>query len=289
MIGYHVPKIKKSFRKSIEEPHIKSNINAFQIFIRNPRQLKIVAYNEKEALECKQYILENKLFVVSHATYILNSATLDNWALKVDSALNELIYAEKIGAVGAVFHVGKHLEQTVEVGTNNMYNFISEVISKMQEDNISSIYILETSAASGTELLSNMEDLGAFYNRFSSVQKKHLKICIDTCHVFSAGYSLKTRSEVISFIKIIEKNIGWNNVILIHLNDSKKDCGCHVDRHANLCQGCIGKDGDDGFKYFVKHCVKNNIPLILETPHDDDNMYEIYGKELEKIHEWINN
>ena len=287
MIGYHVPIIKKSFKKSIEEPHKKSNINAFQLFVRNPRALKIVEYKEKEAEECKKYVIENNLFLVSHATYLLNSATTDNFNDKINSALNDLIYAEKIGAVGSVFHVGKHLKQTVDQGIEHMYTFISLVISKLQEMNSKSIYILETCAACGTELLSDLIDFGKFFHRFTDKQKENLKICIDTCHVFSAGYSLKSENDSKNFIDLIDINIGWNNVILIHLNDSKKDCGCHVDRHENLCKGCIGKDDDSGLKFFVRHCYDLKIPMVLETPHDDNNIYEIYGEELNKINEWL--
>lgn len=288
MIGYHVPLIKKSFKKSVEEPYNKSHINAFQIFVRSPMQLKLVEYKEKEAEECKKYVRDNNLFLVSHATYLLNSATTDKWEDKILSAMNDLIYAEKIGAIGSVFHVGKHLKQTVNEGIEIMFNFIASVIERLQNMNSKSIYILETCAACGTELLSDLKDFGDFYNRFSDKQKENLKICIDTCHVFSAGYSLKSEMDSINFIEIVTDFIGWDNVVLIHLNDSKKDCGCHVDRHANLCQGCIGKDDESGFKFFVKHCFNLKIPMILETPHDDNNMYEIYGSELEKIRFWIN-
>jgi deoxyribonuclease-4 len=288
MIGYHVPIIKKSFKKSVEEPHKISKINAFQLFARNPRQLKIVEYKEKEASECKKYIEDNNLFLVSHATYLLNSATIDNWENKIESALNDLIYAEKIGAKGSVFHVGKHLKQTPEEGTEIMFKFISEVIQKLQDMNSQSIYILETCASCGTELLSNLKDFGNFYHRFNDKQKENLKICIDTCHVFSAGYSLKRETESIKFIELVEEYIGWSNVLVIHLNDSKKDVGCCVDRHENLCVGCIGKTDESGLRYFVKHCYSLKIPLILETPHDDNNMYEIYQKDLQKVNEWIN-
>jgi deoxyribonuclease-4 len=288
MIGYHVPIIKKSFKKSVEEPHKISKINAFQLFARNPRQLKIVEYKEKEASECKKYIEDNNLFLVSHATYLLNSATIDNWENKIESALNDLIYAEKIGAKGSVFHVGKHLKQTPEEGTEIMFKFISEVIQKLQDMNSQSIYILETCASCGTELLSDLKDFGNFYHRFNDKQKENLKICIDTCHVFSAGYSLKSETDSIKFIELVEKYIGWSNVLVIHLNDSKKDVGCCVDRHENLCVGCIGKTDESGLRYFVKHCYSLKIPLILETPHDDNNMYEIYQKDLQKVNEWIN-
>jgi deoxyribonuclease-4 len=288
LLGYHVPIIKKSFKKSIEEPHKKSNINSFQLFVRNPRQLKIIEYKEKEALECKKYVEENNLFLVSHATYLLNSATKEKYEDKILSALNDLIYAEKIGAVGSVFHVGKHLKLTVQEGVDNMYYFISDVINKLQEINSKSIYILETCSASGTELLSDIKEFGKFYHKFSEKHKENLKICIDTCHVFAAGYSLKSEQDGIDFIKLVEEHINWNNVILIHLNDSKKDCGCKVDRHENLCKGCIGKEDDSGFKKFVNHINNLKIPMILETPHDNFNIYDILNNDLEIVKNWIN-
>ncbi len=286
MFGYHVP-INKSFKKSIELPHIKSKINAFQLFARNPRQLKIVEYKEKEATECKKYIEDNNLFLVSHATYLINSATYDKWEIKIESALNDLIYANKLGAIGSVFHVGKHLKQSVEESTEIMYKFISEIIDKLQQINCKSIYILETCAGSGTEMLSDLIEFGKFYHRFTDKQKDNLKICIDTCHIFSAGYSLKTEEEANELIELVENHIGWSNVVVIHLNDSKKDCGCCVDRHENLCVGCIGNIDENGFKRFVQHCYSLKIPMILETPYEEDKMYETYEKDLDKIRGWI--
>lgn len=288
MIGFHVPLIKKSFKQSVETPHKRANINAFQIFIRNPRQLKLVTYNEEEAEKCKQYIETNNLFLVSHATYLLNSATREKWTDKIESAMNDLIYAEKVGAIGSIFHVGKHLKQSIEEGVEIMYDFISTVIAQLQKINSKSIYILETCASQGSELLSNLEDFGKFYHRFSDKQKENLKICIDTCHVFAAGYSLKSENDAITFIEIVNDSIGWNNVAVIHINDSKKDVGCCVDRHENLCMGCIGQDDENGLKTIVNHCYDLKIPLILETPHDEHNMYEVYERDLNKVRSWIN-
>ena len=283
MFGYHVS-IKKSFKKSIEDAHKISKINAFQIFLSTPLQLKIINHDEEDMLECKEYIINNNLFLVSHASYLLNSANKDKWQHKINVALSDLLCAEKIGAIGSVFHVGKHLNKTIEEGTQYMYEFITSVIDKLQEENSKSIYILETPAACGTELLSSIETFGQFYHKFTNKQKENLKICIDTCHVFSAGYSLKSKNDSLKFIKLVEDNIGWSNVVLIHLNDSKKDCGCHVDRHENLCNGCISKDDESGLQYFVKFCFKKNIPFILETPDEFD---KYHNQELEQIKKWI--
>ena len=285
-IGYHAPVIKKSFKKSIEACHITSNINAFQIFIRSPLRLQIVEINHKEAELCLNYVKNNDLFLVSHASYLFNFASLDKYDDKINSALNDLYYAEKIGAIGSVFHVGKHTTLTEQEGIENMYKYISNIIQILQDTNSNSIFILETSAGCGTELLHDVNKLGLFYHRFNEIQKKNLKICVDTCHVFSSGYSLKSINDAQQFIDTIEKSIKWSNICLIHLNDSKKDCGCRVDRHENLCVGCITKDDPSRMKYFVNFCVNKKIPIILETPYDD-NMYETYNKDLNIIYDWL--
>jgi len=283
MFGYHVS-IKKSFKKSIEDAHKTANINAFQIFISSPLQMKLSSHTDEEAEECKKYIMDNNLFLVSHATYLINSATKDKWDHKIAVALSDLLYAEKMGALGSVFHVGKHLKQNINDSVQNMFEFISEVIAMLQEQNSKSLYILETPAACGTELLSDLEDFGNFYHKFTQKQKENLKICIDTCHIFSAGYSIKSQFDTEQLITIVETYIGWSNVAVIHLNDSKKNCGCHVDRHENLCYGCIGKDDESGLKYFVKHCFEHNIPMILETPDDND---KYHTEELVKIRTYV--
>ena len=179
MFGYHVS-IKKSFKKSIEDAHKTANINAFQIFISSPLQMKLSSHTDEEAEECKKYIMDNNLFLVSHATYLINSATKDKWDHKIAVALSDLLYAEKMGALGSVFHVGKHLKQNINDSVQNMFEFISEVIAMLQEQNSKSLYILETPAACGTELLSDLEDFGNFYHKFTQKQKENLKICIDT-------------------------------------------------------------------------------------------------------------
>ena len=284
MYGFHISIEKKSFKKSVEQNHKLYNINAIQLFARNPRQLKVVEYRNEDAEECRKYVSENNLFLVSHATYLLNSANITNQSEEtINSALNDLIYAEKLGAIGSVFHVGKHLKLSKEEGLDNMFKSISTIIQNLQDNNIKSIYILETSSGAGTELLSKIDDLGKFYHRFTDKQKENIKICIDTCHVFAAGYMLNSESDSQNFIDIVEEHISWKNVILLHLNDSKKGCDCHVDRHENIGEGCISKESDAGLAHLSRHCAKNSIAIILETPFS----HFIRSGELQRIKEWI--
>ena len=286
-LGYHVPIIKKSLCKSIQEPHRISKINAFQLFTNNPRSMRLSSVNETESSACKNYVQNNNLFLVSHASYIINSATTDLLDLKVDCCVNELINIEKMGGYGSVFHVGKGLTLWKDEGIDNMYSFISKVIEKIQMIDSKSQYILETSAGQGTELLTQMEEMGIFYHRFTEEQRKNIKICIDTCHVYAAGYGLSSEEEVQLFIELVETNIGWENVSVIHLNDSKKGVGCCVDRHENIGNGCIFKERKDGLTYFVKHCKSLGIPMILETPHEAKEIYDIHQKEIDLINQLL--
>ena len=287
MIGYHVTIVNKSFQKTIKIAYEKSDIKSFQLFCRNPRSSRNVKYNLEEADKCKQYIEDNSLFLVTHGGYIINTSNNENFDEKVDSIMNEMIYSEKIGAIGTVYHVGKYVKLEPEIAIENMYNFISKVIDKLQEENSKLYYILETSSNSGTELLSNIEDLGNFYERFSNKQKENFKICLDTCHVFSAGYQIDDKEECKNFINLVEKSIGWNNICVVHLNDCKKKCGCCADRHENIGKGFISKESFEGMKLLINHCLKKNIPMILETPHDEYNIYDIHNKELKYIYDRI--
>jgi deoxyribonuclease-4 len=280
MFGYHVSIHNQSFEKSFALAHRNSNICAFQCFVKSPRSYEI-KNPEKIESTCRAYLEENQFRLFVHGSYLLNSASKEKWDIKIESAWNDIVCANRLGAEGAVFHVGKHLKQTPEEGLANMFEFISLLIARIQENKMPFQYILETSAGCGTELLSKMEDLGRFYHQFSGEQKRNMKICIDTCHVFSAGYALETEEEMKSFIELVEVHIQWENVALIHLNDCKKARGCCVDRHENIGKGFITKDTMEGFTHLIQHCKRCDIPMILETPHQEFNMHYVHNEELE--------
>ena len=134
---------------------------------------------------------------------------------------------------------------------------------------------LETSTGQRTELCYKMEDLSYFYKKFSKNHnkevKKRFKLCIDTCHIFSAGYCIKTKKNIKLFLEAFEEMIGLRYVGLIHLNDSKVECGKQVDRHQNIGEGFIGYNG---LKYLFDYFRNLNIPIVLETPREG-YIYEI--------------
>ena len=269
--GYHIG-IKKSFIKSIKKEHENGIFptNAYQLFLKTPRKKILSKLTDEDAKMCKKYISENGIYIVAHSSYLLNIATklTSDKDQTLLSALDDIIQIDKMGGAGAVFHVGKHLKRDQEECLTNMYTFIKKVVDMTPDNN--SKFILETAAGCGTELCTTIETLGSFYKRFNNEYRKRVRICIDTCHVFSAGHDLRTSGKVLEFIDLVEKNIGWKNVEVIHLNDSKRELGCCVDRHENLCVGHIGRDSESGFETFIQKCKKDDIPIILETPNDPD-------------------
>jgi apurinic endonuclease APN1 len=270
-IGYHCNIEKKSFYKSIRIEHEKKDkrANAFQVFVKTPRR-KLLAFdkmNERDAESCRKYINDNDIYIVAHSTYLINMAnTLDN-PYGIDTAVDDLLCIDKLGGRGSVFHVGKHKDRDYDECVQNMKDFIMKVIDETA--NLRSLFILETAAGCGTEMLTTIEELGCFYHSFDDEYKKRIKICIDTCHVFSAGYDLRTEDKVCEFIELVESNIGWKYVEVIHLNDSKTKLDSHVDRHENLGLGYIGKETIEGLKYFIHFCKSKGIPIILETPANE--------------------
>ena len=127
--------------------------------------------------------------------------------------------------------------------------------------------------------------MGNFYNRFSSKYKKRVKICIDTCHIFSTGNDICNHHKTI--ISNINKYIGWENIIIIHLNDSSTVLNSRVDRHQNLNKGFITEKGkkSTGLEEFTKYCYNKNLPIILETPNKTANSRK---NDIQIMKEWCN-
>jgi apurinic endonuclease APN1 len=119
-----------------------------------------------------------------------------------------------------------------------------------------------------------IEDLADFYNMFKDKEINNVKICLDTCHLFAAGYDLRTIEDVNNFILKFNKLIGLQYVGLVHLNDSIHDLDSHLDRHMNIGNGYIGSTG---LKYFYQSFKTIDVPSILETP------VENYGMEIKNL------
>ena len=245
--------------------------NMIQIFISNPmgrHKKDFIGKFSNYGENIKKILKKRKCAIVIHSPYLLNLAKKvisPQEAYWIKAFYEELIVADMIGAIGCVIHVGKALELSEDISLNYMFLALKYLIKEVKENNLKVKIILETAAGQGTELLSNLHHLAIFYNKFSTEEKKILKICIDTCHIFSAGHDIRKKEQVDTLFKNIKKDFGMKNIALIHLNDSKREFNSHVDRHEKLG---FGKIGLEGLKRFIDYAYRYKIPIILETPNN---------------------
>jgi len=254
-----------------------NNGNALQIFASNPRSTKITSINEnyfgKNLNDIKTYINKNNFSLVIHSPYtiniansfIINKRQIDiNECYWIKLIIHELQIAHSIGAIGCVIHCGRYTNNSSEIGLINMKKSLDFIINEIIERKLNSKIILETSSGQGTELLFKYEDFLDFYNTFTNIQKRYIKICIDTCHIWAANYHL---NEV---FMLTEKNNNLNDVAVIHINNSKNPKGSNLDRHETILNknGFIDINEIKRFTTMMKK-VNDNITLILETPSDN--------------------
>jgi deoxyribonuclease-4 len=259
----------------------KANGNSLQIFISNPRSIQLSNLNKSffgDNLEIiNSYLHKNNFKLVIHSPYTINLSSnpisnkrhidlKDCYWIKL--MINELTIAHQLGAIGCVVHCGKYTNNSYENGIKNMRNAILYLINYLMENNLNSKLILETSTGQGTEVLSNFEDFLIFYYSFTNKQREYLKLCIDTCHIWAAGY------ELIDVFHLIKKYDSFNDIYVIHINNSKNKKGSRLDRHDVIKSGFIPLTD---ITQFIKMMNKmnHNIVNILETPSNDLS-YELF-------------
>lgn len=225
-----------------------------------------------------------KIFIHSHfAINLANDWTINSWWI-ID-LLFMVNLAHKINADGIIIHTGRSSQRNKKKALQNMYTSLMYILTFIEKYNAKSKQytnikiFLETSAgvqyktSSKEELLSDLAAFAKFCHKFKHYLKNdQLKICVDTCHIFAAGYDIRTKQKIKKFLKYINKIIGIKYIGLIHLNDSKNNLNSHIDRHESLGKGKIG------LKNLLYFCnFFSNVPIILETPE------KYHKKELKLI------
>lgn len=254
-LGVHTS-IKNNLLNSIAEA-VELKCDTFQIFLHSPQVWQIPEFDQATIDEFKKMRQSNKLNpLVVHASYLINliSSTQKTIASSKYLLKKEVQTADKIGADYYVIHLKDNKEREKE----EIYEKTREGFSKI-EMTFSCKILLENTAKS--KITGHIADL--FYT-FEKIRTENVAgICIDTCHLFAAGYDLTKDEGIERFIDDVRKYGDFSLIKVIHLNDSKSPCGSGVDRHEHIGKGFIG---EDGFKKFLKIKELSSIPLILETP-----------------------
>ncbi|MFA6527432.1 MAG: deoxyribonuclease IV [Candidatus Babeliales bacterium] len=247
--------------------------STFQIFTASSR-----SWNEKPLSieECALFDQARKDsgidVVVSHASYLINIASSvpkifhpSQKALK-----DELVRCQQLGIQYLVLHPGAHTGSGVDVGIENVARALDTVLEAVPGK---TMIVLESMAGQGTTLGGTFEELKAI--RAACTHKKRIGFCLDTCHMYSAGYDIASDGGYEKVVKECDSLIGLEHVKVIHVNDSKTKLASHVDRHEALGKGTIPLAM---FDLLVNDRRFNDVPKILETP--TDLAMELYAKEI---------
>ena len=249
---------------------IKDECNFIQVFTSDPCSFNIFNKNNKQFnSELLLYYKEKRnINYVIHGSFLINLCRLPTDKITINSInllKKDLSISNKIKALGVIIHMGK---DTGKLGYDNALNmYIANLNKVLSETN--GIIILETGAGCGTEVGTRLNELGKI--RDSCIQKDRVKFCIDTCHIYSAGYDISDPLISNTLESYIENTLGWDNVVIAHVNDSKECINSKKDRHADISKGDISKSDINTFMEFLYNFKKRDIPLVLETPADELN------------------
>lgn len=245
-----------------------------QIFVKNQRQWQAAPLSEDQISRYKEAASATMLTpVVAHASYLLNLASPESQSRSksIEAMIDELERCEALGVSALVFHPGAHLKDTIENGIRRIAESLDEIHQACA--GFSAMILLETTAGQGSAIGWQFDQLADIFGL--TKQPELLGVCLDTCHLFAAGYDFRTPEGYDQMMDEMKQTIGIKKVKCIHTNDSKKACGSRVDRHDHIGKGKIGLDG---FRHFVNDKRFVDVPFILETPKDNDGRGTPYDK-----------
>ena len=235
---------------------------AMQIFVKNNMQWFARPLSPEEIRAFVDHVQRDELLsIFGHANYLINLAATNPQfrANSIRALSEELTRADQLQLPFLVVHPGAHLGAGEEAGLERIVASIDRVLAGIPK--INTRIALETTAGQGSCLGSKFEHLAYIISRVREPER--LCVCLDTAHVFAAGYDISSDSSVRKTLREFDRVIGRNRLVAIHLNDSKTPCGSRVDRHEHIGKGRIGLDA---FGFIMRDRRFHKIPKVLETP-----------------------
>lgn len=247
---------------------IEIGANTFQFFTRNPRGGSAKEIDKKDIEGLLEIIKANNFSkVLAHAAYTLNAASANEKTREfaLEMMTDDLLRMEYLPGNFYNFHPGSHVKQGVEVGIEYIVEMLNIVLKPQQKTRV----LLETMSGKGTEVGKTFEEIAEIISRVKL--KDHIGVCLDTCHVYDAGYDIVNNLDGV--LDEFDRIIGLDNLFAIHLNDSKNPFNSHKDRHETIGEGSIGIET---FSNIINHPKLCDLPFFLETPNElDGHMQEI--------------
>lgn len=262
--------------------------DTFAFFPRNPRGGRSKEVTPEDIAALRSLIKENNFGpLVVHGAYTMNlcSAREEVRTNSLEMITDDLVKLQQLPGNFYNFHPGSHTGQGTETGIEQIADGLVTAITETERrtgTELANTVLLETMTGKGSEMGGSFEELRAIIDRVAEIADSRLTaklgVCLDTCHVWDAGYDIV--NDLDGVLAEFDRIIGLEFLKAIHINDSKNDCGARKDRHEKLGQGMIGAEA---LKRVVRHPLLQGKPFILETPNEDEG----YRQEIATIREWM--
>jgi deoxyribonuclease-4 len=199
--------------------------------------------------------------IASHTSYLINMASPEKkkYSMSCEALKQELIRCTALKIPLVILHPGSHMKNGAEAGIERIASAVNRVFDKLPED--PTRLLLETTAGQGFNIGHTFDQMAAIMGKVED--RDRLGVCLDTCHIFTAGYDLRTKAAYQKTFNTFDSAIGLEHLYWIHLNDSMREMGSRIDRHENIGQGFIG---ETAFKLLMNDIRLQGIPKVLETP-----------------------
>ncbi len=260
ILGAH-QSIAGGYHRAIERAY-RAGCQCVQVFTKNNNQWKAPPITAEHAAQFQG--LADRLGIthpLAHDSYLINLASPDPqlWRRSIEAFAEELRRAEVLGIPYVVTHPGCYTSADAQFGLRRIIQALNAVHAETR--GIAARCLLETTAGQGTALGWRFDELARIVDGVKNPEL--LGVCFDTCHVFAAGYGLSPLRCYRATMRALDKTLGLASIKAIHLNDSAKDRGSRVDRHAHIGHGKIGLAG---FRYLLHDPSFQSVPMYLETP-----------------------
>jgi deoxyribonuclease-4 len=265
LFGSHLSIAGGYFKAAVEAARL--GFDAVQIFTKNNNQWAGKPITDDDVTKFQEALRAGNIKeAISHDSYLINLGSPDDalWAKSIDAMAIEIERADRLGIKHVVAHPGSHLGTGEEVGLERVAAGLDEALRRTSQ--LKTTVSLETTAGQGTNLGYRFEHLGRIIQL--SKYPDRLTACLDTCHVFAAGYELAPKRNYNETMKEFDKHVGLDRLVAFHINDSKKGLGSRVDRHEHIGKGCLGLEP---FENLVNDRRFRYHPMYLETAKEVDD------------------
>ena len=242
------------------EQAVSLGADTFQFFTRNPRGGAVKPFDAQDAQALVDFLAEHRFApVLAHAPYTLNACAADEKirSFAVRTMREDLERLAHIPGAMLNFHPGSHVKQGAEVGIV----LIAKMLDEVYTPELPTTVLLETMAGKGSEVGRSFGELRAIMDAAKAGDR--LGVCLDTCHVYDAGYDIV--GDLDGVLEEFDREIGLDRLRAIHINDSKNPMGSHKDRHERIGEGSIGLEA---FTRIINHPALRHLPFYLETPNE---------------------